>query len=73
MWCLELRDKTLQRRHRWFIKAGTCNARREEGQKQDMERRRKEGKRDKMKIVPLTAKWTAKRRRDSLSTVMRYD
>lgn len=45
MWCLELRDKTLQRRHRWFVKAGTCNARQEEGQKQDMERRgkKKEG------------------------------
>lgn len=43
MWCLELRDKTLQRRHRWFIKAGTCNARREEGQKQDMERGEKRG------------------------------
>lgn len=40
-------------RHRWFVKAGTCNARQEEGQKQDMERRGKKegGERDEMKIV----------------------
>jgi hypothetical protein len=45
MWCLELRTNALQRGIDGSSKRGPAMRAEEEGQKQDMERRKREGKR----------------------------